>query len=400
MGVTAVSLDWTTLRSLAELNDRIGVLSLYATADPHDESSRPAWRVRARTELKRLRDHAKQNGPREFYAAVSARLDSLDGDVETLLDSRTRGLGRALFAPINNGRVELITMQVPLTDHVILAPTAQLRPLVTAWSAAGPVGAVAVGIDEVRIIDLRFGLANEVATIPHPEEIADRRELTGKGHATVSTTYHSSASHHDLFEQREEDRLLRYLHSLGGKIAAYARDLGWACMALTGEVKYVQAAASGLPSGLATDVVKLPHTVSGLTPPKLAGVVEPALAEARAKRCLGLAQRARDAAFSASAEAGACGLAPTLGALQEGRVSHLLLAVDGEWRGNRAPDGTLVTEFDVPPGATAGQLTPEPRLDERMIELAFRDGAAITVLDTRTAAPLTDTEGIGALLRW
>jgi hypothetical protein len=394
-----VTLDWTTLRALAEMTDRIGVLSLYATADPRDESSRPAWRVRARNELKRLREHTRQSGPRELYAAVSARLDELDGDVETLLDSRTRGLGRALFAPISNGRAELITVQVPLTDHVSLGPTAELRPLVTAWSAAGPVGAVAVSIDEVRIIDMRFGLAEEIAEIPHPEEYADRRELTGKGHASV-TTYHSSASHQDLFEQREEDRLLRYLHTLGDRIAESAKDLGWACVALTGEVKSVQAVAEGLPAGLTADVVKLPHTVSGLTPSKLAGVVEPALAKARAKRCLGLAQRARDAAFSANIEAGACGLAHTLSALQEGRVSHLLLAEDGEWRGNRAPDGTLVTEFDVPPGVTADQLTPEPRLGERMIELAFREGADITVLGSTTAAPLADTEGIGALLRW
>lgn len=394
-----MSLDWTTLRALAEMTDRIGVLSLYVTADPRDESSRPAWRVRARNELKRLREHTRQSGPRDLHAAVTSRLDELDGDVETLLDSRTRGLGRALFAPIGNGRAELITVQVPLIDHVSLGPTAELRPLVTAWSAAGPVGAVAVSIDEVRVIDMRFGVAEEIANIPHPEEYADRRELTGKGHASV-TTYHSSASHQDLFEQREEDRLLRYLHTLGDRIAGSAKDLGWACVALTGEVKYVQAVADGLPAGLTADVVKLPHTVSGLTPSKLAGVVEPALAEARAKRCLGLAQRARDAAFSANIEAGACGLAPTLGALQEGRVSHLLLAEDGEWRGNRAPDGTLVTEFDVPPGVTADQLTPEPRLDERMIELAFREGADITVLGSTTAAPLADTDGIGAILRW
>lgn len=400
MGVAAVTLDWTTLRSLAELDDKIGVLSLYATADPHDESSRPAWRVRARTELKRLREHAKHHGPREYYAAVAARLDSLDGEVETLLDSRTRGLGRALFAPISNGHAELITVQVPLTDHVVLAPTAQLRPLVTAWSAAGPVGAVAVGIEEVRIVDLRFGLVDEVATIPHPNELADRRELTGKGHATPSTTYHSSASHHDLFEQREEDRLLRYLHSLGTGIAKYARTMGWECMALTGEVKYVQAVAAGLPPGLTADVVKLPHTVTGMTPPKLASMVGPALAEARAKRNLALAQRARDAALSANAEAGACGLAPTLAALQEGRVAHLLLASDGNWRGNRSPDGTLVTEFEAPPGTAPDMLTPEQRLDERMIEMAFRENAAITVLDAATAAPLADTEGIGALLRW
>ncbi|HEX5997535.1 MAG TPA: VLRF1 family aeRF1-type release factor [Jiangellales bacterium] len=394
-----MSFDWTTLRSLATLTDRIGVLSLYATADPHDESPQPAWRARVRTELKRLREAARQRGPREYYAAVSSRLDALNDDLEVLLDSRTTGLGRALFAPISNGQVEWFTLQVPLTDHVALAPTAQLRPLVAAWSAAGPAGAVAVSADEAHIVDLRLGIATEVAKIPHPDDFADRRELTGRGHATMTTSYHSSASHHDLFEQREEDRLLRYLHTLGGEIADEARKHRWECIVITGEAKYVNAVTGGLPSGLATAVVTLPHTVAGHATHKLAAAVRPSVTASRAERHLRLAERACDAALSTS-EAGSCGLAPTLAAVQEGRVAHLLLAADRTWTGMRAPDGTLTSETDVPPGVDPDTLVPEPRLDERMIELAIRDGAEVSILDSQAAAPLADHDGIGALLRW
>ena len=400
MGVTTVSFDWTTLRSLATMTDRIGVLSLYATVDPHDESSQPAWRARVRTELKRLRENARQRGPREYYAAVSSRLDALTNDVEALLDSRTTGLGRALFAAISNGQVERLTLQVPLTDHVTLAPTAQLRPLVSAWSAAGPTGAVAVSADEARIIDLRLGMATEVATIAHPDDLADRRELTGRGHATVTTTYHSSASHHDLFEQRAEDRLLRYLHTLGGEISDHAKNHRWECIVITGEAKYVNAVAGGLPSSLGATAVTLPHTVAGHAAHKLAAAVQPAVAASRARRHLRLAERACDAALSTTSEAGSCGLAPTLAALQEGRVAHLLLAPDRSWTGMRAPDGTLTSETDVPPGVDPDTLVPESRLDERMIELAIRDGADVSILEPQAAAPLTDHDGIGALLRW
>jgi hypothetical protein len=394
-----VSFDWTTLRSLATMTDRIGVLSLYATVDPHDESSQPAWRARVRTELKRLRENARQRGPREYYAAVSSRLDALNNDVEALLDSRTTGLGRALFAAISNGQVERLTLQVPLTDHVTLAPTAQLRPLVSAWSAAGPAGAVAISADEAHIVDLRLGMATEVATIAHPDDLADRRELTGRGHATVTTTYHSSASHHDLFEQRAEDRLLRYLHTLGGSIAEHAKDHRWECIVMTGEAKYVNAVAGGLPSGLTATVVTLPHTVTGRGSHKLAAAVQPTVVTTRAERHLRLAERTRDAALSTS-EAGSCGLAPTLAALQEGRVAHLLLAADRSWTGLRAPDGTLTSEIDVPPGVDPDTLIPESGLDERMIELAIRDGAEVSILDSEAAAPLADHDGIGALLRW
>jgi hypothetical protein len=393
-----MSLEWTTLRGLAEMTDKIGVLSLYATADPHDESSQPAWRLRARTELKKLREQVKKTSPRDVSAAVNARLDSLDQDVEMMLDSRTQGLGRALFAAVSNGRVERFTLQVPMADHVELASTAQLRPLVTAWSAAAPVGCVAVGADEVRVLDLRLGQVREVETIPHPEDVADRRELTGKAHATVSTTFHSSASHHDLFDRREEDRLLRYLHSLGPVVAKYAKHQAWECVVVTGETKYASALTDAVPAGMDATLTRLPHTVTGLTPPKLASVVAPAVKEARAARNLDFARRAVDAALSANGEGGACGLRATLAALHEGRVAHLLMARDGSWTGSRGPDGTLYSEFDVP--ADSDELTPEPRLDERMIEMAFREGADVTILDETAVAPLADQEGIGAILRW
>ena len=397
--MTAVSLEWSTLRTLAEMSDPTGVLSLYATADPHDESSQPAWRTRARTEVKRLRDEAKQSGSREYYTAVTSRLNELDNDVDSLLDSRQPGLGRALFAPISDGHVEVITMQVPLIDHICIAPSPHLRPLVTAWSMAGPAGAVVVSADEVRLIDLRFGYATDVATIPHPEDLADRRELTGKGHATV-TTYHSSASHQDLFEQREEDRLLRYLHGLGASIAEHVRNRAWEYLAVTGELKYARTVTDGLPTQLPATVITLGHVVSGLTAPKIAATVEPAMAEARAARRSALAEQARDAALSPNSEQGALGLDATLTALQEKRVAHLLLTADGQWAGRSSPDGTLATEYDTPPGMDPGVLVPEPRLDERMIELAFREDAAITVLDAAEAAPLANADGIGAILRW
>jgi len=382
------------------MDDDIGVLSLYATADPHDEGTQPAWRARVRTDLKRLREQLRKSSPKADFATISSRLDELDQDVETMLDARTPGRGRAMFAAIGNGHVEKLTVQVPLRDQVELASTAALRPLVTAWSSSGPAGCVAVAADEVRVVDIRLGVASDVATIPHPEDVADRRELTGKGHATATTTHHSSASHHDLFDRREEDRLLQYLHTIGPRIAEYVGELGWQCVVVAGEPKYVHAVVETVPAHVTANLIKLPQTVTAKTTPKLAAVVADALAEARSARNLRLAERVRDAAMSAISEAGSCGLATTLAALQEGRVAHLLLAHDKTWSGNSAPDGRLVTEYETPPGVDPSDLTPEPRLDERMIDMAIREGAHVTVLDDAAAEPLADSDGIGALLRW
>lgn len=395
-----MSLDWTTLRGLAEMSDDIGVLSLYVTADPQDEGPQPAWRARVRTDLKRLRDQLRRSVPRERFTAIVRRINELDQDLETMLDSRTHGRGRALFASISNGHVERLTVQVPLSDQVELAPTAALRPLVTAWSAAAPAGCVAVGADEVRLVDMRLGTVTELATIAHPEDLADRRELTGKGHATATTTHHSSASHHDLFEKREEERLIKYLHTLGSRVADHAREFGWECVAIAGDPKNVNAVAETIPEHLGTDVVRTHHTVTSLAPAKLAAAVRDPIDEARIARYRRLAERVRNAAMSDNSDAGSCGLSTTLAALNEGRVAHLLLAADGTWTGNRTPDGRLVAEFETVPDVDPQALVAEPRLDERMIDMALREGARVTVLDGASVEPLADTDGIAALNRW
>lgn len=395
-----MSLDWATLRGLADMSDDIGVLSLYATADPTDEGSQPAWQARVRKDLKRVRDELRKSSPRDRFSTIGNRLNELNQDVEAVLDARAPGRGRAMFATLSNGHVERLTVQMPLSDQVEMGPRPALRPLLTAWSAAPPAGCVAVGAHEVRLVDIRMGSVTEVATIAHPEDLADRRELTGKGHATPTTTHHSSASHHDLFDKREEDRLLQYLHTLGPRVADHAREFGWECVVIAGDPKNVHAVAETIPEHLGADVVRTHHTATSLSATKLAGVVREPLDKARIARYGRLAERVRNAAMSDNSDAGSCGLSRTLAALNEGRVAHLLLSADGAWTGNRTPDGRLVAESETVPDVDPQALEPEPRLDERMIDMALREGARVTVLDGSAAEPLADTDGIGALLRW
>jgi hypothetical protein len=153
-----------------------------------------------------------------------------------------------------------------------------------------------------------------------------------------------------------------------------------------------------MPAGTDSEVVTLPHPVATLTQAKIAATVEPALAAARQRRRRALAERAHDAAMSANA--GSWGLGETLESLQQGRVAHLLLSTDGQWRGSRAPDGRFVPEGELPPGVDESSLVPEPDLGERMIELAFTNGARVTMLEAEDSAPLADAAGVGALLRW
>jgi hypothetical protein len=398
-GVSAVSLDRATLRALADMTDQVGVLSIYVTLDPHfrvESSARPPWELRLHRQLAELRERLKEQGPREHWKALTARLDALQPELEWLLDPTVTGQGRALLVGVGDGEVRTVSLQVPMVDRVVLAPRPHLQPLVAAWSTAGPAGAASVSADGLRVVDVRFGLAEVVGVIRYQDSV-EQRELKGPAAANPAMPQHSAAQQ-DLFIRREDDKLARFLRTVGPRLAGFVTEREWDYLALTGEATLVQAVREGLPPQLPAEVVTLDHPVNSLPVPRLAATVSPALDDARQRRHRALAAQARDNALSANT--GACGLGETLGALQQGRVAHLLLAADRQWSGHRGPDGYLVPEGEVPPGTDPADLTPEPRLGERMIELAYQNSAEVTMLDPAAATPLADVGGIGAILRW
>lgn len=392
-------IDWTTLRSTASMSDEVGILSVYLTLDPQrraESTPKSPWDLHLRHELDRMRERFREHAPRAHQQALTERLKALSMELERLRDPAAPGQGRALFAGVASGEVQTVSLQVPLVNRAVLEARPHLRPLLSAWSIAGPAGAAAVSADDVRMVDLRFGWTEEVAVSRYANQI-EQRELKGPAGDNPALAQHS-ASQHDLYERREEEKLHRFLRTVGQHLAEQADDRGWQHLALTGDSHLVQAVAEGLPPRWADEAVALSHPVSQLTAPKLAATVEPALAAARQRHRHALAAKAYESAMSANA--GAYGLGETLEALQQSRVAHLLLAGDGDWAGNRAPDGWLVPEGEVPPGAEPQTMTPEPDLAERMIELALSHGAEVTVLTPDDAAPLADADGVGALLRW
>jgi hypothetical protein len=391
-----VTLDWAALRAIARMTDPDGVLSIYVTLDPQwraEPAVRPPWELRLRHELADIRDALREHGSRTHAKAVTARLDALGVELDRLLDPTATGQGRALFAGVASGESRTVSLQVPLVDRVVLEPQPYLRPLLAAWSNAGPAGVVSVSADEVRLVDLRFGRTDLVDTIAY-ERPPEQRSREGPA---ASILAQSSVSQHDLYERREDDKLLRFLKSVGPRLAAHGAAREWGYLVLTGEAALVQAVRDGLPPTPAAEVLTL-DTVNSLPPPKLAAAVAPALDEARQRHHRELAEWVRASALSANT--GSCGLGETLWALQEGRVAHLLLDADRQWSGTRAPDGLLAPTAEIPPGADPEAVRSEPRLGERMVELALRNGARVTMLAAAAAAPLADADGVGAVLRW
>lgn len=395
--MVTMTLDWAMLRAVAGMTDPGGVLSIYVTLDPQwraESTVKPPWELRMRHELAGIREASREHGTRAYAKAVAARLDGLAPDLDRLLDPTASGQGRALFAGVSSGELRTVSLQVPLVDRVVLESQPYLRPLLTAWSNAGPAGVVSVSAEELHVVDLRFGLTELVDTIGY-EPPPEQRSREGPA-ATVVTQ--SSVAQHDLWERREDDKLVRHLKAVGPRLAEHAAAREWGYLVLTGHAILVQAVRDGLPPRLPAEVLALDHPVNSLSPPKLAATVAPVLDEARQRHHRELAERVRASALSANT--GSCGLGETLWALQEGRVAHLLLDAGRQWSGTRGPDGLLAPTAEIPPGADPATVQTEPHLGERMVELALRNSARVTTLAPAAATPLADADGVGAILRW
>lgn len=388
----------SALRALAGMTDEIGVLSVYVTADPREEpSSRPAWQKRIRGELTALRERVKAEAPRERWTAFDKRLSELDPILQRLLQAAEPGLGRAMFATISAGSVQTLRLQLPVPDQVVLDSSACVRPLVRVAGTGAPVGVAAVSQEGIRLVDIRYGKAEDLRTIDMSVDMDDWRQMSGPAGANPAHGQ-QNVSMTDRFDRRLEDNIGRLLRRAAADVAVRMGEHAWRRLLVAGDMRLVDVLTGELPKDLRERVIQVDRILFPLPAAQIAESVVPLLEEARRKDERELAVRAVDAA--ASGATGVSGLGDTLSALGEGRVAHLLLDEAAEWSGACAPDGRLVAGQEVPPGAAPGDMVPEPRLSERMIQRALASGAEVTLLGSEAAAELTDAGGVAAIVRW
>lgn len=391
-----MELDRGGLRSIAQLSDDIGVLSIYASRDAHEpDTNQPVVEAQIRGELEALLGEVQRAAPREHVRALAQRVDTLRLELESLL-TMSGGVGRALFARVADGDMLSVVLQRPLVNHVAFEPKAYLRPLVAASSHDGPAGVAVVSADGVRLIDMRYGSAVETANFPYTAP-SSSRELRGPA-ATTPGMAQQSVRLTDVYERRERDRVLRFLSTIAGRVPEVAAAKEWGYLAVTGDGELVASVVSGLPTVWPVTVIRLPYVLGAARPHEVAATVRSDLAGARLVRGERTAVQVRDTALAGGP--GSLGLGETLAALQQGRVAHLLLDDSRAWPGSRAPDGYLVSEGETPPWVDGSRLATERDLAERMISSALDTGAEVTLLEPAAATPLGDSDGIGAQLRW
>jgi hypothetical protein len=162
------------LAPLLEMEDPIGVISLYADADPERMTGpRAQWEIEAGNGIRALRESVKETLAHERWTAVHQRLDALEPEIAALLDRQTEGRGRALFASVSSGRVETVRLQVALPDLLVFDRRPHVWPLVAAIEQHPPTGVVNVSRDGIRAVDWRIGLADEVLWLTFDEDAGE-----------------------------------------------------------------------------------------------------------------------------------------------------------------------------------------------------------------------------------
>lgn len=119
MSAAAPRLDRAPIRleAIAALSDPIGVLSVYADADPALAADpRPAWQAPVRAALRRLVKDAQRTRPRAEWTALRARLDELEPELEALLDPHLGHRGRVLIVAVAGGELHRVGLRAPLSS--------------------------------------------------------------------------------------------------------------------------------------------------------------------------------------------------------------------------------------------------------------------------------------------
>ncbi|ADD40825.1 VLRF1 family aeRF1-type release factor [Stackebrandtia nassauensis] len=383
-----MTLEYATIRRLVGLTDPLGVLSIYVTVDPAEEASRrPSWWLRIRNRMDELRASARRDGSREYERALFGTLDRIGGDLDRLGDAGTSGLGRALFAPLSGDEVYEVTLQQPLgEDLVVCDRRAHVKPLLAA-------GIAVAGGDSLRVVDHRFGRAVELETIEFSEPVSEWREMKGPPNTNPAHPQ-QPGSQRDLFEHRYLEHQRQFLAAKHHTVEQHARDQGWEFLVVAGEPQLRDALFDNLADLPGCERIRSGRTIGPATPARIADIVAPDLDEARRQRDTSLVRQAEER------KKVAWGLDETLQAVQQGQAETLLMRRDGQWRASATGDGQVVPSGTLPPGTEPGELTEEPDAAERLIELAFGNGARVALLPPDASASLDEADGLAALLRW
>ena len=391
--MTAVEhLDDDALLELARRTDDLGVVSVYANAGPGEDPNLEGRAIDLRNRYRELQRRIAGESFGDRGREVSAGLERLRPQVESLTHPTGSGRGRMLFAALSGDWSLRFDSALPVPNRVVLDDAPFIHPLLEMLDEGRPAGVVVVSPDEGRLLEWRLGRLRtlgrlEAADVEAPHE---RAGLIGGGPAGQ---FHTPMREQRQARQRE--RTERFLDRVIEAAVGLAGERRWARILVSGGERWTAPVVARFPDHLRDAVIDDPRVLSGLGEPALAAAATERLREAHAQHERRLVERVRDAAH---ARRGALGQSEVAAALNTGRVAHLVYDPEVRYTGSVSDDGAVYAGDELEPDGRPG--TAEPRLTERLVESALATGAGVSPVEGAARGRLTEAEGIAALLRW
>lgn len=385
-----VRLDLATVRELAGHPAPDGFLSIYVDA----ASGRGAGLRDAAIELKNRLSELERNLAEDGSVRVAQlrkTIESLAPEIERLTDPTLPGRGRALFAPLGKGATMRFNSQMRLPNRVVYEESAFVHPLLELLDEGQPTGVVIAAEDEAAVYEWRLGELEELARVTASESLEAPHERSGP--VSMSSQRRATTPAREQRQARERDRAHHLVRRVCADAARLAAERGWERIAVSGGERLTDPLAEEL-AGKVPAVVRDRRNLAGVAHQELAEKLTEVLSEDHRERERELLRKVSDAAHTGK---GTLGLSDVLGALNEGRVSHLVYDPHVRYVGTVGDDGRLYPPGEAPPGG--GGATEETRLTERLVERALATDARVSPVED-AAQELPDAQGIGALLRW
>ncbi|MEV4834449.1 VLRF1 family aeRF1-type release factor [Nonomuraea sp. NPDC049486] len=381
-------LDDKALLELSGRTDAAGVLSVYVNADPGGD--RNAAAIDLKNRYRELRRRVAEEGPAERRREVVAALDRFGPEVEELAAPIESGRGRIAFAALGDDWVVRLDSQMPVPNRVVLDDGPFVHPLLELLDEGRPAGVVLVSSDDARLLEWRLGRLREVSRLEQ-EDLEAPHERAGQIGGGPAGQYNTPMR--EQRKARERAWAQRFLDRVAETVTNLTEERRWERILVSGGDQWAEILAGRLPEPLRDRVIRDTRVLAGLDDPGLLAAVTERLHAEHTASERRLLEQVLDAGLS---KKGALGLSQVAGALNEGRVAHLVYDPEVRYVGSVDADGTLYADTET----GVRRHTPEPRLNERLVERALATGARVSPIEGAGAGVLGDAGGIGALLRW
>ena len=339
--------DPDALLALSRRTAAHGVLSIYMEADAGADPGLQGAAIDIKNRLAELRRNVAAEGPPERARAVSDGIERLASEIERLANPKEPGRGRALFAPLGDGELIRFSSQMALPNRVVLDASPFIHPLLELLDEGRPAGVILVSADEARLLEWRLGELHLLERL-EPDVVEAPHERSGP--VGSSPSRRAGGPKREQRQARDRDQILRFVDQAEAAASRLVGEHGWARVLVSGGERLTAPLAAGLARTLGDEVIRDQRVLTQLEPASLSATVTERLHARHDEYESQLVRDARQAALGPGT--GALGLSEVVGALNEGRVSHLIYDPHIRYEGSIGADGRLLA------GDEAGPTTP------------------------------------------